>query len=211
MASRGPYAKGRERREAILTATVAAFSRTGYRGTSIRAIAQEIGITPTLIQHYFPTREELLTEVIRAWDEQNARASDGIPMIDGFLGNIRRNARIPGLVRLYTAYAVEASDPDHVARPFFRERYAAMTRMFDDDIRARQEAGTAPADLDPADTARLLIATCEGLQVRWLHDGDFDIHGAFWEHLGSLGFEPYRSSPPPVDAQSTSRGDETLD
>ncbi|MFF2773141.1 TetR/AcrR family transcriptional regulator, partial [Streptomyces bacillaris] len=122
MANRGPYAKGRERRDAILGATVALFSTTGYRGTSFRAIADELGITATLIQHYFPTREELLTEVIRAWDDQNARASAGLPMIDAFLGNIRRNTRIPGLVRLYTAYAVESGDPDHAARPFFQER-----------------------------------------------------------------------------------------
>ena len=78
MPGRGPYAKGRERREAILAATLEVFAQSGYRGTSLRAIARELGIGSSLIQHYFDTREELLTEVIKAWDGENARLSAGL-------------------------------------------------------------------------------------------------------------------------------------
>ena len=196
MAKRGPYAKGRERREEILEATLEVFSRSGYRGASMRAIARQIDITPTLIQHYFPTKEDLLTEVIRAWDDENARLSGNLPMIDAFLFNIRRNMGIPGLIHLYTAYAVEASDPDHPARAFFAGRYAVMTDDFVHDLDRRKRAGTAPRDLDPVSTARVIIATCEGMQIRWLHSPDFDMYDEFWAFLGTLGLEPYASQPP---------------
>ena len=198
MATRGAYAKGRERREAILRATLELFSIAGYRGTSFRAIAAELGITPTLIQHYFHSREELLTEIIRAWDAQNASAADGQAPLEAFVGNIRRNAEIPGLIRLYTAYSVEASDPHHPARAFFKARYDLMTKALADDIRTKRTAGDAPEGLEPISTARLLIATCEGLQVRWLHSPEFDLYDAFVTELVDLGIEPYRSGPRPV-------------
>lgn len=196
MPERGPYAKGRERREAILAATLEVFAQSGYRGTSLRAIAKELGIGASLVQHYFSTREELLTEVIRAWDAENRRRSDGLPMLDAFLSNIEHNMSIPGLVHLYTAYAVEATDPDHAARPFFDQRYRDMTVRFVKDLTQRQSAGTAPADLDVAEAAQLIIATCEGLQIQWLHSAEFDIYQKFWQFLATLGIEPYRSHPP---------------
>ena len=196
MAKRGPYAKGRERREEILDATLEVFSRSGYRGASMRAIARQIDITPTLIQHYFPTKEDLLTEVIRAWDDGNARLAGNLPMIDTLLFNIRRNTEIPGLIHLYTAYAVEASDPDHPARPFFARRYEQMTTDLVNDLDRRKRAGTAPPELDSQHSARVIIATCEGMQVRWLHSPDFDMYVEFWEFLGSLGLEPYASNAP---------------
>lgn len=205
MSERGPYAKGRERREAILGATLESFSQSGYRGTSLRSIARELGIAPSLIQHYFASREELLTEVIKAWDAQNAELEGDLPMIDAFLLGILHNMSIPGLVRLYTAYSVEASDPEHPARQFFERRYAEMTQSFITDLRQRQADGTAAPDLDPEETARTLIATCEGLQIRWLHKPDFDMHDVFWRFVGSLGIEPYASSEP-----SRSSSHETL-
>lgn len=201
MAERGPYAKGRKRREAILAATLEVFSQSGYRATSLRAIAKELGIGASLIQHYFTTREELLTEVIRAWDAENRRRSDGIPMLDAFLANIEHNMSIPGLVHLYTAYAIEATDPDHTARPFFDQRYCDMTDRFIEDLTQRQSAGTVPADLDVLKTARLIIATCEGLQIRWLHSADFDMYQEFWQFLATLGIEPYRSQSPHPSVQ----------
>jgi AcrR family transcriptional regulator len=183
---RGPYAKGRERRHAILAATLDLFSQEGYRKTSLRAIAREVGISPTLIQHYFSTREELLTEVITAWDRENGRLNAGLPMMDGFVQGIRHNTTIPGLVRLYTAYSVEAADPDHPARSYFLDRYRQLTEDIAEDIRSRKLVGCAPKEIDELTVARQLIAACEGLQIRWLHEPDFDMAAEFEDLLGKL-------------------------
>ena len=113
---------------------------------------------------------------------------------------------IPGLVHLYTAFAVEATDPDHPAGPFFNNRYEQMTLNFVRDLRVRQQLGTVTSDVNLEDTARLLIATCEGLQIRWLRSADFDMHAEFTKFLATLGIEqshsdlgadPRRSFDPP--------------
>jgi AcrR family transcriptional regulator len=179
MYERGPYAKGRERREAILRTTLEVFSENGYRGASLRAIARELDISPTLLQHYFSTREGLLTEVVQAWDDENDRRGEGMTFFAHWLTNIKHNVTIPGLIRLYTSFAIEATDPDHSARPFFDQRYAQLTQQVVDDIENQKLNGLAPAEIDSSRVARLLIAACEGLQIRWLHSPDFDMYDEF--------------------------------
>ena len=179
MSERGSYAKGRERREAILKTTLDVFSETGYRGASLRAIARELDISPALLQHYFSTREELLTEVVSAWDAENDRRGAGMTHFGHWLTAIKHNTEIPGLIRLYTALSVEATDPDHAARPYFKNRYDVLTQQIVDDIEQQKSKGLCPEEIDSARIARLLIAACEGLQIRWLHSPDFDMYDEF--------------------------------
>jgi AcrR family transcriptional regulator len=203
---RGPYAKGRERREAIIRTTLEVFSQLGYRGASLRAIARQLDISPALLQHYFSSREELLTAIIEAWDAENDTLGEGMDFLDHWLNNIRHNVEIPGLVHLYTAFAVEASDPNHSARPFFAARYARLTQQVVDDIESQKRAGLARADLDSERIARLLIAACEGLQIRWLHSPDFDIYDEFVFLLRQFGVAPPSVRlEAPSEHQTTSR------
>lgn len=78
MAERGPYSKGIERREAILESTLNVFSELGSRKSSMRAIAEDVGISPALLQYYFSSREELLLEVFRQWGKTNGQLSAGM-------------------------------------------------------------------------------------------------------------------------------------
>jgi len=48
-APRGHYAKGLERREAILRTTLELFAQHGARGASLRAIARELDVSPALL------------------------------------------------------------------------------------------------------------------------------------------------------------------
>lgn len=190
MYERGPYAKGKKRREEILETTLQVFSQLGYRGATLRAIARELDISPALLQHYFGTRDELLTQIITAWDDHNERLHKGLPLIEGFLQGIGSNVEIPGLIHLYTAFSVEASDPDHPSRDFFRQRYLGITERMAGDIERMKSAGVIPADVDAARTARALIAACEGLQMRWLNEADFDMREEFEFILGRFGITP---------------------
>ena len=66
---------------------------------------------------------------------------------------------------------------------FERTRDAASLReQFADLIRGRQEAGEAPASLDPTKTATLLIAVTDGLQTQWMLDPEVDMA----EHIAYL-------------------------
>jgi AcrR family transcriptional regulator len=61
--SRGP----REERGVTVTqiqaAARASFAKNGWAGTSLRAIAREVGVDPALVHYYFASKEELLDAV----------------------------------------------------------------------------------------------------------------------------------------------------
>ena len=63
--SRGRYAKGVARRQEILDRAIEVFAQRGGSRTSLRAIAQEVGVTHAALTHYFGSLDELLVAVYR--------------------------------------------------------------------------------------------------------------------------------------------------
>jgi AcrR family transcriptional regulator len=190
MADRGPYAKGRERRQAILESTLEVFSTLGSRRASMSAIARHVGVSPALLQYYFASREDLLQEVITAWDKDNAKRGEGLTHFADWLRGIRHNMQSPGLIHLYMTAVVEATDPDHPNREFYVQRYEGLTPEIVEEIRNQQASGNVDPALDPERIARILLATIEGLQIRWLHRQDFDMVEEFLFTLEQFGIKP---------------------
>jgi AcrR family transcriptional regulator len=190
VADRGPYAKGRERRQAILESTLEVFSEVGSRRASMSAIARHVGISPALLQYYFGSREDLLQAVITEWDRENAVRGEGLTHFAHFLRAIRHNTRIPGVIHLYMTCVVEATDPDHPHREFYAQRYHKLSPGIVEEVRRQQREGTLREDLDPDRVARILLATIEGLQIRWLHEPNFDLMEEFLYTLEQLGITP---------------------
>jgi AcrR family transcriptional regulator len=187
MADRGPYAKGRQRREAILESTLEVFSELGSRGASMTAIARKVGISRALLQYYFASREDLLQAVITEWDRENAVRGAGLTHFAHFVRAIEHNMQIPGVIHLYMTCVVEATDPDHPHREFYTQRYHKLSPGIVAEVQRQQTAGTLRADLDPDRIARIILATIEGLQIRWLHEPNFNLVDEFVYTLGMLG------------------------
>ncbi len=187
MSKRGPYAKGQERRDEILRAAVEVISRDGYRGASLGQIGRSIGIESAHIIYYFSSREVLLQEVLRTWDEGNAvEPAPGADIFAWMVEAARRNTATPGLVQLYTAFAAEAADPAHPAHDFFRARFATLQGYIADEIRKRQSGGSVAPSLDADHAAMMLIAQSDGLQVRWLVDRSIDMAAALATEIDLL-------------------------
>jgi AcrR family transcriptional regulator len=187
MSRRGPYAKGQERRDEILRAAVEVISRDGYRGASLSQIGRSIGIDSAHIIYYFASREALLQEVLRMWDEGNAAQPAADADIFAWMVEAARcNTNTPGLVQLYTAFAAEAADPAHPAHDFFRSRFTALQGYIADEIRNRQAAGSVAQSLDADHAAMMLIAQSDGLQVRWLVDRSIDMASALATEIDLL-------------------------
>lgn len=55
-----------QRKDAILRAAADHFGRFGFRGTSLRYIARDAGVSLTLLNHYFGRKVEILSAVIEA-------------------------------------------------------------------------------------------------------------------------------------------------
>lgn len=186
MVGRGSYAKGTAKREEILRTALELFARNGYRGTSIRELAAAANLSQAGLLHYFDSKEELLTEVLRKRDDLNgeffAQADDAV---DAMLAVIKHNAEVPGLVQLFTTLSAAATEADHAANGFFAERYSHLRIVLARQIRARQAAGAMDAALDPEKVAAILLATVDGLQLQWLFDPTQDM-AANVEYLWSL-------------------------
>jgi AcrR family transcriptional regulator len=177
MARRGSYAKGVAKREEILTAALDVIARNGYRRTSVRELADAVGLSQAGLLHYFSSKEELFQEILRKRDEVDASAFEGLreTPIDGFFAVIRHNSEVPGLVQLYAQVSTEAGDPEHPAHEFFIERYRQFRAMFSQLIRDEQAAGRVDPDLDADRIANLFLAAADGLQTQWMLDPSIDM------------------------------------
>lgn len=185
---RGSYAKGVAKREEILRRALDVIAREGYRGASVKELAHAVGLSQAGLLHYFDSKEELFTEILRKRDEIDAdigadpaRAGIGdeddqpIDVRAGFLGVIRHNADVPGLVDLYARLSVDAADPAHPAHDYFVERGEGLRAYAATAIAAQQAAGLIDDRVDPATLARLIQAVADGMQVQWMLEPDVDM------------------------------------
>jgi AcrR family transcriptional regulator len=176
-ARRSGYAKGRERREAILAAANDVFAAQGFHAASLSSIATRVGLSDAGLLHHFPSKEHLLLDLLALRHEHDAeRVASALAHHEGFLdallGVCRENQATPGLVRLFTILAAESVDDDHPAHDWTVERYRTLRERFAARLRAAQRDGLIAPDLDPELLAPQLVAMLDGLQLQWLLDPD---------------------------------------
>jgi AcrR family transcriptional regulator len=179
---RGRYAKGLARRQEILDAAIEVFAQRGADRTSLRAIAQEVGVTHAALIHHFGTLERLLVEVYEESSrrlERDAPGADDVSPVEMMRLSAQRNRSVPGMVQLYTTLVAAALEEGHpAATTFASERFASVRASLAQQIRVRQEDGRIRRDVDPHQVAALVVAASDGLQTQWLLDPDVDQVGA---------------------------------
>jgi AcrR family transcriptional regulator len=191
MADRGSYAKGVAKRDEILRTALDVIARNGYRHTSVRELADAVGLSQAGLLHYFASKEELFTEILRKRDEVDSRrlaVDSGGASIDGLIQVVQHNVLVPGLVQLYAQLSVEATDAAHPAHAYFLERNALLRTSLAAAVRDAQRAGSLPADLEAESIATIFIALSDGLQVQWLLDPSADMAkqiSYLWGLIGS--------------------------
>jgi AcrR family transcriptional regulator len=181
-APRRPYAKGVARRKEILERAVEVFAERGAQGTSLRAIGEAIGVSHAALLHYFPSREELLVEALRTYQERPhpEEAADPRPgVVSDMIAAARRNVTVPGLVALYTSVLGASVEKEQGAsRDYATQRFEGLRASLVARIVEGQRVGTVRADLAPESVAALIIAASDGLQVQWLLEPGVDITGS---------------------------------
>jgi len=193
MATRGAYATGLARREAILQAASEAFATHGYRGASLAMIADRVGMSAPGLLHHFPTKEHLLVDVLALRQERDAaRVRDlaserGGRILDALLVLAKRNSESPGLIRLFTMLAAESVDDDHPGHDWFVERYQQSREFVAERLAEEQRIGLIRDDVDPGMIATQILAMFDGLQLQWLLEpGEIDLVTVLDDYLGDL-------------------------
>ena len=173
---RGSYAKGVARRQEILDRAIEVFARRGSDRTSLRAIAEEVGVTHAALRHYFGSLEELLVVVYRESETRGGADDHDDPEatpVELMRDWTESNREVQGLVQLYSTLVATALEEGHpAAREFATERFSRTRADLAERVRRNQRAGRIRPDVDPLAVAALVIAASDGLQTQWLLDPD---------------------------------------
>ncbi|BBC36750.1 putative transcriptional regulator [Streptomyces graminofaciens] len=178
--------RGEERRAEIVRAALEVIAERGYRGASMAAVAERVGLTQQGLLHYFPTKDALLVAVLKERDQWDA-VPDTPWRLDLLGSLVEYNAMRPGIVQTFSALLGESVTEGHPAREFFTERYGRVRGVMAEVLRA-EYGERLPSGLSPEQAAPLLVAVMDGLQYQWLLDPEgVDMPGAFRDFLVLLG------------------------
>ncbi|MEU6592584.1 TetR/AcrR family transcriptional regulator [Streptomyces sp. NPDC046881] len=178
--------RSEERRAEIVGAALEVIAERGYRGASLAAVAERVGLTQQGLLHHFPTKDALLVAVLQERDRWDA-VPDSQWRVDLLASLVEYNAMRPGIIQTFSALLGESVTEGHPARDYFTERYARVRATMASVLRA-EYGDRLPNGLTPERTAPLLVAVMDGLQYQWLLDpGSVDMPGAFRDFLRLLG------------------------
>lgn len=164
-----------QRRGQMLTAALEVISERGFAETRIADVAERIGISPALVIYYFKTKDQLLTEAIRhyedAWYAEGKRRMDALPTsarrIEEFVAmNLLPDSdpELDSNWQLWLDFWVQAARNSDVAmlRRQSDERWREVIVSL---VRAGQEAGEF-ASIDPHPYSIFISALLDGLTVQ---------------------------------------------
>ncbi|MFF3345429.1 TetR/AcrR family transcriptional regulator [Streptomyces sp. NPDC002779] len=178
--------RSEERRAEIVRAALAVIAERGYRGASLAAVAERVGLTQQGLLHYFPTKDALLVAVLTDRDQWDA-VPDTRWRIDLLASLVEYNAMRPGIIQTFSALLGESVTEGHPAREYFTRRYTRVRASMAEVLRT-EYGDRLPNGLTPERTAPLLVAVMDGLQYQWLLDPEsVDMPGAFRDFLTLLG------------------------
>ncbi|MER6827386.1 TetR/AcrR family transcriptional regulator [Streptosporangium sp. NPDC000563] len=176
---RGPYAKSARRKQEIVDKALDVFHELGSDRTSLRSIADSLGVTHPVLRHHFGSREELFLEVLRQADararEQLANESSENPAV--FAAAMAEfSLRQPGMMALYNAMIARALERENTySRAYFIDRYNGLRGDVTALLVAGRAAGVVRDDIPLETIAAVIVAASDGLSTQWLLDRSVDM------------------------------------
>ncbi|MFD5251913.1 TetR/AcrR family transcriptional regulator [Streptomyces bobili] len=178
--------RSEERRAEIVRAALEVIAERGYRGASLAAVAERVGLTQQGLLHHFPTKDALLVTVLKERDQWDVMPNNRW-RIDLLCSLVEYNAMRPGIIQTFSALLGESVTEGHPARSYFTDRYRQVRADITTALRT-EYGDRLPNGLTPERTAPLLVAVMDGLQYQWLLDPEsVDMPGTFRDFLRLLG------------------------
>lgn len=178
-----------QRRTQMMAAALQVISERGFADTRIADVAERAGTSPALVIYYFKTKDQLLTEAVRqyedSWYAVGQQRMAGMPTVKAQIEEIVAMNLLPeadpeprGSWQLWLDFWAQAARNSDVAtvRRKSDERWRDEIASL---VLAGQEAGEF-ADVDPVSFAICLSALMDGLTIQIaLEDPGIDHVGAF--------------------------------
>ena len=176
-----------ERRTEITQAAVRLIGEKGYYGTSLKDVADAVGMSQPGLLHYIGNKEGLLSMVLL--DSYDVLGSPEEFMRSGLPGSdpgrllfpaylrylVRCNAHRRELVRLFVILESEAFSPGHPLYGYFENRPADIWRRYSAFPWAiPPEMGEWGETMEPV--VRRCGEAMDGIQIRWLHRPPVDLY-----------------------------------
>jgi AcrR family transcriptional regulator len=148
------------------------WSTSGWRGTSIAAVAERAGVTDQGLLHHFGTKQNLLFEVVAEQDRRSvARLADMFE--SGGLATLRRipdmarvSQELPELDKLFVVLQAENLDSTGPAHEYFVARERFTLELWANVVRTGQARGELRPDVDPELVALQINAFMDGAHTR---------------------------------------------
>jgi AcrR family transcriptional regulator len=175
-----------DRREEILEAAVQVFGRQGFRRGSLRDVASAVGLSQQGVLHHFPTKEQLLMATLERYRELRQAVQHDNGLVAAMRVHLEQDVGSPDRLRFFITLAAEATDPEHPAHGYFRDRYRRAFEWARDGLRLDIQDGRTPPTVDAEDAAVRLIALSDGLQLQYLYRPEMDLLGAYDRNTADL-------------------------
>lgn len=170
---------GEETATAARSAALRLFARAGYAAVSMRQLAAEIGVQPGALYNYWPTKQELLVDLLtRHMTKLHAAAEEALPSPEETAADPA--AALDRFVRFHIRFHIDRADEIFISYMELRAlepdnfaRIEASRRAYEERLRAILGAGAAAglfAIPDEKVAAMALIAMLTGVNT-WYRSG----------------------------------------
>lgn len=165
------------RADEIVDTALRLFAARGFRGTTLAAIAADVGITDAGLLHHFATKSALLRAALdRHVAEQLELFRD--LLVPGGLEAVRRLGgwgevmeRTPHLLGLEIALTTEGIEPSSELHEFYTGRYQVLGEWLVQIFQEGIDAGDLRPDVDPEHETACYVALLDGLRLQWFFAG----------------------------------------
>jgi AcrR family transcriptional regulator len=188
------------RRATIAEAVWRLTARGGIEAVTMRHVAADAGMSLGQVQHYFASKDALLSFALDLVGEQVTSRISGRAVVpadeeceprqrvhDVLIEMLPLDDQRHLEAQVAVAFLARAAVVPHLAAQL-RKGHAELQDFIVDQLRRGQRGGTVPVHLDPAREARTLLAVLDGLTAHVLigHHSPTDAEHALNTHLDDL-------------------------
>ncbi len=161
------------RAQEIIDTALRLFATRGFRGTTVAAVAEEVGITDAGVLHHYPTKKALLLAALDCYYAQQLELFQAL-LAPGGLEAIRNLGdwgqvmeAQPHLLGLEVTLSTEAIEPSSQLHEFFVQRYTLLRQQLAQIVQEGIDEGTIRPDVDAEHEVACALALLDGLRLQW--------------------------------------------